>query len=76
MIFGPPGHLHGSAYQPTTRTVPMQSFPPTEPRQGEPATGKLDVVELETAANAASPEAQELLSWVTAQARRVWCEVS
>jgi len=36
----------------------------------------LDIVKLETAADAASPEAQYLLSWVAGQARRVWSEVA
>src|SRR4029078_10896596 len=36
---------------------------------------KVTLVKLETAADAASPEAQYLLSWVVAQARQVWAEV-
>src|SRR6185295_16552401 len=36
---------------------------------------KLSLVKLETAADASSPEAQYLLSWVVAQARQVWAEV-
>ncbi|HEV8238782.1 MAG TPA: class I SAM-dependent methyltransferase [Thermoanaerobaculia bacterium] len=36
----------------------------------------IDLVKLETAADAASPEAQYLLSWVVAQARQVWAEVT
>ena len=35
----------------------------------------LQLVKLETAADAASPEAQYLLSWVAAQARQVWPHV-
>ena len=41
-----------------------------------PIPAKVTLVKLETAADAASPEAQYLLSWVAAQARQVWARAT